>query len=126
MEHANGEQLIAAIREQIANAHGLVEAGGEASDDEIIRLCRQLSRIEGIKSSEAARKVVKEAVECMGEIREHKDACGMSADHVHGFGRVILQNLGRAVPTTAAASLTPGACRRAANLSYYQNVRLPP
>jgi hypothetical protein len=82
MEHANGEQLIAAIREQIANAHGLVEAGGEASDDEIIRLCRQLSRIEGIKSSEAARKVVKEAVECTNRVIILFPSVGNEADRV--------------------------------------------
>jgi hypothetical protein len=32
----------------------------------------------------------------------------VSANRLHGFGRVILQNLGRAVPNMAAASLTLG------------------
>ena len=34
--------------------------------------------------------------------------CGVSANPLHGFGRVMLQNLGRAVPNMAVASMTPG------------------
>jgi hypothetical protein len=76
MEQDRIEQLLAAVREQVAKAHELLEVGEDRglsdADVEILRPCRELGRAG--ETSDAIQAVVHEAIDCRIEIEERGDA----------------------------------------------------